>query len=231
MAGRPKLSPRRVIQAAELRASARHPSVLSEPTCSTASTTSTAMPRTAHCRRVSFLKPGDDDGHPGYSTLAAFEQFVTRAVDEVQNNPRLWKQTATFVTFDESGGCYDAGYVQPISFFGDGLRIPMVVMSPFAKPGYISHTYTDHVSLLSFIERNWRLGPLSGRQPRQPARPRQLTRRSLCPHQPAGHRRRDGLLRLPSCRGLGGATPRAQCRVETRATGLRTKPPAVGRTR
>ncbi len=47
----------------------------------------------------------------------------------------------------------------------------MVVMSPFAKPGYISHTYTDHVSLLSSIERNRRLGPLSGRQPRQPARP------------------------------------------------------------
>ncbi|MBV9465214.1 MAG: alkaline phosphatase family protein [Solirubrobacterales bacterium] len=112
---------------------------------------------------VSFLKPGDDDGHPGYSTLAAFEAFVTHAVDEVQNNPALWSDTAIFVTFDEGGGYYDSGYVQPLSFFGDGPRVPMIVVSPFAKPGYVSHTYTDHISLLKFIERNWGLSPLSSR--------------------------------------------------------------------
>jgi phospholipase C len=110
---------------------------------------------------VSFLKPGDDDGHPGYSTLAAFENFVIHAVDEVQNNPSLWKSTAIFVTFDEGGGYYDSGYIQPVSFFGDGTRVPMIAISPYAKPGYISHTYTDHVSLLKFIERNWRLSPLT----------------------------------------------------------------------
>jgi phospholipase C len=112
---------------------------------------------------VSFLKPGDDDGHPGYSTLAAFEAFVTHAVDEVQNNPDLWKDTAIFVTFDEGGGYYDSGYIQPISFFGDGTRVPMIVISPYTKPGYVSHTYTDHVSVLKFIERNWGLSPLSAR--------------------------------------------------------------------
>ncbi len=112
---------------------------------------------------VSFLKPGDDDGHPGYSTLAAFEQFVTHAVDEVQNNPSLWKSTAIFVTFDEGGGYYDSGYIQPISFFGDGTRVPMIAISPYSKQGYISHTYTDHVSILKFIERNWGLPVLSSR--------------------------------------------------------------------
>jgi phospholipase C len=112
---------------------------------------------------VSFLKPGDDDGHAGYSTLAAFEGFVQHAISEVQDNPRLWKNTAIFVTFDEGGGYYDSGYVQPVSFFGDGTRVPMIVVSPYAKPGFISHTYTDHVSILKFIERNWRLRPLSGR--------------------------------------------------------------------
>ena len=84
---------------------------------------------------VSFLKPGDDDGHPGYSTLPAFEAFVSHAVAEVQNNRSLWRNTAIFVTFDEGGGYYDSGYVQPVSFFGDGTRVPMVVISPYVKRG------------------------------------------------------------------------------------------------
>jgi methionine synthase II (cobalamin-independent) len=110
---------------------------------------------------VSFLKPGDDDGHPGYSTLAGFENFTARAIAAVQDNPRLWKSTAIFGTFDETGGYYDSGYIQPLSFFGDGPRVPMLVVSPFARRGFVDHTYTDHVSLLKFIEANWRLGPLT----------------------------------------------------------------------
>jgi phospholipase C len=109
---------------------------------------------------VTFLKPGDDDGHPAYSTMPAFEQFVSHAVDQVQSSD-LWKDTAIIVTMDEGGGYYDSGYVQPVSFFGDGPRIPTIVVSPYAKPGYISHSYTDHVSILKFIERNWRLPTLS----------------------------------------------------------------------
>jgi phospholipase C len=112
---------------------------------------------------VSFLKPGDDDGHPGYSTMAAFEAFAAHAIAEVQNNPRLWRNTAIFVTFNEGGGYYDSGYVQPVSFFGDGTRVPMIVVSRYAKPGYISQTYTDHASVLKFIERNWGLSTLSSR--------------------------------------------------------------------
>jgi acid phosphatase len=110
---------------------------------------------------VSFLKPGDDDGHPGYSTLAAFENFTARAIAAVQDNPALWKSTAIFVTFDESGGYYDSGYIQPVSFFGDGPRVPMIVVSPYARRGAVDHTYDDHVSILKFIEANWRLHPLT----------------------------------------------------------------------
>jgi acid phosphatase len=110
---------------------------------------------------VSFLKPGDDDGHPGYSTLAAFENFAARAISAIQSNHKLWRSTAIFVTFDESGGYYDSGYIQPVSFFGDGPRVPLLVISPYARRDFIDHTYTDHVSILKFIEANWGLGPLT----------------------------------------------------------------------
>jgi phospholipase C len=49
---------------------------------------------------VSFLKPGNDDGHPGYSTLAAFETFAARAVAAIQSNTKLWRSTAILITMD-----------------------------------------------------------------------------------------------------------------------------------
>ena len=75
----------------------------------------------------------------------------------------MWKDTAIFITFDEGGGYYDSGYVQPVDFFGDGTRIPLLVVSPYAKPSYISHNYSDHVSIDKFIERNWATQTISGR--------------------------------------------------------------------
>jgi phospholipase C len=113
---------------------------------------------------VSFVKPsGLLDGHPASSKLDLFEGFVKKIVDMVQANSSLWKDTAIFVTFDEGGGYYDSGYVQPLDFFGDGTRIPMIVVSPYTKPGHISHDYADHVSILKFIEANWDLPPVTSR--------------------------------------------------------------------
>ncbi|TMD93678.1 MAG: alkaline phosphatase family protein [Chloroflexi bacterium] len=112
---------------------------------------------------VSFVKPGDDDGHPAYSTLSLFEGFTADVVRRVMAQPRLWADTAILVTFDEGGGYYDSGYIQPVSFFGDGPRVPLLVVSPYARAGAVDHTYADHVSVLKFIERNWRLSPLSER--------------------------------------------------------------------
>jgi phospholipase C len=67
------------------------------------------------------------------------------------------------ITFDEGGGYYDSGYVQPVDFFGDGTRIPLIAVSSHARPGHVSHEYTDHVSILKFIERNWHLSPVTDR--------------------------------------------------------------------
>jgi phospholipase C len=113
---------------------------------------------------VSFVKPsGFVDGHPASSKLDLFEAFVRKIVDMVQSQPKLWQDTAIIVTFDEGGGYYDSGYVQAVDFFGDGTRIPLLVVSPLATGGRISHEYTDHVSIAKFIERNWRLHPISKR--------------------------------------------------------------------
>jgi phospholipase C len=113
---------------------------------------------------VSFVKPsGWVDGHPASSKWDLYEGFVKKIVDAVQDNKELWESTAIFVTADEGGGYYDSGYVQPLDFFGDGTRIPMIVVSKYAKPGHISHQYADHVSVLKFIERNWNLPTISGR--------------------------------------------------------------------
>jgi phospholipase C len=113
---------------------------------------------------VSFVKPsGLTDGHPSSSKLDLFEGFCKKIVDAVQANPALWADTAIMITFDEGGGYYDSGYVQPLDFFGDGTRIPLLVVSPYTKAGHISHAYADHVSILKFIERNWSLKPVSGR--------------------------------------------------------------------
>jgi phospholipase C len=113
---------------------------------------------------VSFVKPsGLVDGHPASSKLELFEGFTKKIVDAVKANPFLWENTAIFITFDEGGGYYDSGYVQPLDFFGDGTRIPLIVVSPLAKQGYISHSYSDHVSILKFINRNWGLKPVSTR--------------------------------------------------------------------
>lgn len=116
---------------------------------------------------VSFVKPDELlDGHPGSSTPALFEGFITKLVESVQaagtaNN--WWEETAILITFDEGGGYYDSGYIQPIDFFGDGPRTIMIAVSPHAKKGHVDHTYADHASILKFIEWNWRLKPLSKR--------------------------------------------------------------------
>jgi len=113
---------------------------------------------------VSYVKPsGLVDGHPASSKLNLFEGFAKKIVDLVQSNPNLWAKTAIFITFDEGGGYYDSGYVQPLDFFGDGTRTPLLVVSPYSQGGHISHAYADHVSTLKFIERNWGLGPITSR--------------------------------------------------------------------
>jgi phospholipase C len=113
---------------------------------------------------VSFVKPGGlNDGHPASSKWSIFEAFVKKVLVELRANPALWNSTAVFITVDEGGGYYDSGYIQPLDFFGDSVRIPLIVVSPWTRGGHVNHRYADHVSILKFIEKNWSLPPISNR--------------------------------------------------------------------
>jgi phospholipase C len=113
---------------------------------------------------VAFVRPYESmAGHPANATTSGYEKFVKDIVNRVKADKKLWARTAIFITMDEGGGYYDSGYIQPIDFFGDGTRIPMIAVSPYARKGYVDHTYGDHASVLKFIEKNWGLKPLSKR--------------------------------------------------------------------
>jgi phospholipase C len=117
-----------------------------------------------HLLAVSYLKPDSfDDGHPASSKLDLLEGLIDRVLDGLKSHPELAKDTAFIITFDEGGGYFDSGFMQPIDFFGDGPRIPLIIVSPFTKGGHVNHSYGDHASIVKFIERNWRLKPLTGR--------------------------------------------------------------------
>lgn len=113
---------------------------------------------------VSFVKPDSfGDGHPASSKLDVLEALIERVLDGLKRHSELAEETAFIITFDEGGGYFDSGFMQPIDFFGDGPRIPMIIVSPFTKGGHVSHTYSDHASIVKFIERNWNLKPLTSR--------------------------------------------------------------------
>jgi acid phosphatase len=117
-----------------------------------------------HLPSVSYLKPDSfDDGHPASSKLNLLESMMTRVIDGLERHEELFQSTVFFVTFDEGGGYWDSGFFQPIDFFGDGPRIPMIAVSKYSRGGKIVHSYADHASVLKFIERNWFLKPLTNR--------------------------------------------------------------------
>jgi phospholipase C len=113
---------------------------------------------------VSFGKPDSLlDGHPQSSKVDLFEAYTLNVLGALDANPKLKAETAVFITWDEAGGYWDSGYIQPIDFFGNGPRMPILILSPYSTGGKIYHNYGDHVSLLKFIERNWNLQPLTNR--------------------------------------------------------------------
>jgi phospholipase C len=110
---------------------------------------------------VSFVTPAPGySEHPGSGHMADGIEWADEFVQAVKNSS-YWQSTAIVMLYDESGGWYDhEPPPQLANAFGLGARVPVIVISPYAKTGYISHTQMDYVSILRFIQWNWNLGML-----------------------------------------------------------------------
>jgi acid phosphatase len=112
---------------------------------------------------VSFVKAlGPNNEHPGYATLLQGQQHVADLVHEVQNSP-AWADTAIIITYDEHGGFWDHVAPPKGDRWGPGSRIPAIIISPYAKKGFVDHTQYDTTSILKFIENRYGLAPLTSR--------------------------------------------------------------------
>ena len=129
----------------------------------------------------SFLKaPAYQDGHPSYSDPIGEQRWLAETINKLESLP-TWKNTAIFVTYDDSDGWYDhvmppiinhsqdpdidtdkAGTNAPLNDYqgrlGYGPRMPMILISPYAKHNAVIHTIADQSSVLKFVEDNWNLG-------------------------------------------------------------------------
>lgn len=112
---------------------------------------------------VMWIQPSPSHSmHPGQGSIATGVEWLDNFVQAVKSSD-VWNSTAIVVLWDESGGWYDHVAPAPLTgTLGLGARVPVILISPFAKTGHVSSQQMDHVSLLRFIQWNWALGPLSG---------------------------------------------------------------------
>jgi len=90
------------------------------------------------------------------------ENWTTQVVDAVMRSP-MWRDTAIFLTWDDWGGFYDHVPPPTVDGFGLGMRVPLLVISPYAKRGFVDHRTNEFSSVLRFVEANWGIRPLTGR--------------------------------------------------------------------
>jgi len=112
---------------------------------------------------VSFIKPaGVDNEHPNYADVLTGELHAKDLIDAVRNGPN-WKDSAIIVIYDENGGFWDHVAPPAGDRFGPGTRIPALVISPFARRGFVDHTVYDTAAVTAFIEHRFGLAPLGAR--------------------------------------------------------------------
>jgi phospholipase C len=112
---------------------------------------------------VVFFKPsGEDNEHPGYASVLAGEYHTALLLRLIERSP-LWKDSVVIVTYDENGGLWDHVAPPVVDRWGPGTRVPTLVISPFARRGFIDHTVYDTTAILKLIETRFALAPLGAR--------------------------------------------------------------------
>jgi phospholipase C len=118
--------------------------------------------KASHLANVSWITPtGVSTDHPP-SMLEPAQNFVTAEVNAIMNSS-YWTSTAIFITWDDFGSLYDHVAPPQIDALGLGPRVPLIVISPYAKQGYISHKLSEFSSFVKFAETNWGLSNLGQR--------------------------------------------------------------------
>ena len=111
-----------------------------------------------------------DDEHPGFGSVCLGENWTVGHLNHLMNSP-LWKDTAILFTMDDFGGWYDhvpppRQYgLDPAKPYGLGFRLPLIVISPYARPGFVFHEVSEQASIPRFIERVFGAPALSSRDP------------------------------------------------------------------
>ncbi len=137
--------------------------------------------------QVIFIERGEHintDEHPN-NNVQNGAQVVASTIDALMKSPS-WKESVYILTYDEGGGMYDhvspvsitvPDNIAPITIAGDapggfnvsGFRVPLIVLSPFSKPHFVSHTVRDHTALLRFVEDRFGIAPLTARDAASPS--------------------------------------------------------------
>ncbi|WP_185731581.1 acid phosphatase [Burkholderia glumae] len=118
---------------------------------------------------VSFYKPqGNLNEHAGYANVATGDQHIADVITHLQNSPQ-WSNMVVVVTYDENGGFWDHVAPPKGDRWGPGTRIPALIISPFAKKGFVDHTQYDTASILRLITRRYSLPKLDGLKQRDDA--------------------------------------------------------------
>jgi acid phosphatase len=111
---------------------------------------------------VTFYKPqGNLNEHPGYAEILSGDQHITDVIAHLRKSPQ-WPHMLIVVAYDENGGFWDHVAPPKADRWGPGLRVPAIIVSPFARRSYVDHTLYDTTSILRFITRRYDLPKLPG---------------------------------------------------------------------
>src|SRR5579884_2519812 len=113
--------------------------------------------------QVAWLKPDDTvSQHAADTNITRGDEWLGQMLEQIRASP-YWPRVAVIVTYDENGGWWDHVAPPVIDEWGPGARVPTLIISPWARRGFVDHTVYDTTSILRFIEWRWNLPPLGPR--------------------------------------------------------------------